>query len=132
MKIIPVEKWEETIISHFFLLNKKQHTYWCTVFLAESKGFERLRLSHSLRSLNRLCSASPTGFESHCYFFKIKNSTPIGVLLLFGGEQGIRTLETVLAVYTISNRAPSTDSDNSPYIFASPFFKVPCYYNQLI
>ena len=25
-----------------------------------------------------------------------------------GGEQGIRTLETVLAVYTISNRAPST------------------------
>ena len=32
-----------------------------------------------------------------------------------GGEQGIRTLETVLAVYTISNRAPSTSSDNSPY-----------------
>ena len=32
----------------------------------------------------------------------------------FGGEQGIRTLEAVLATYTISNRAPSTSSDNSP------------------
>ncbi len=32
-----------------------------------------------------------------------------------GGEHGIRTHETVLAVYTISNRAPSTSSDNSPY-----------------
>ena len=34
--------------------------------------------------------------------------------VISGGEQGIRTLETVLAVYTISNRAPSTSSDNSP------------------
>ncbi len=32
----------------------------------------------------------------------------------YGGEQGIRTLEAVLAAYTISNRAPSTSSDNSP------------------
>ena len=30
------------------------------------------------------------------------------------GEWGIRTLETVVAVYTISNRAPSASSDNSP------------------
>ena len=34
--------------------------------------------------------------------------------ILFGGEQGIRTLETALTVYTISSRAPSTSSDNSP------------------
>ena len=33
----------------------------------------------------------------------------------YGGEQGIRTLETALTVYTISNRAPSASSDNSPY-----------------
>ena len=33
---------------------------------------------------------------------------------LYGGEQGIRTLEQGLTRYTISNRAPSTSSDNSP------------------
>ncbi len=33
---------------------------------------------------------------------------------MIGGEKGIRTLETVLAAYTISNRAPSTNSDISP------------------
>ena len=32
-----------------------------------------------------------------------------------GGEQGIRTLETAVTVYTISSRAPSASSDNSPY-----------------
>ena len=32
----------------------------------------------------------------------------------FGGEQGIRTLEQALTCYTISNRAPSASSDNSP------------------
>ena len=35
-------------------------------------------------------------------------------LSCYGGEQGIRTLETALTVYTISSRAPSTSSDNSP------------------
>ena len=34
---------------------------------------------------------------------------------LFGGEQGIRTLEHPFRCYTISNRAPSASSDNSPY-----------------
>ena len=34
----------------------------------------------------------------------------------FGGEMGIRTPDTVVAVYTISNRAPSTSSDISPFI----------------
>lgn len=33
----------------------------------------------------------------------------------FGGEQGIRTLEHPFRCYTISNRAPSASSDNSPY-----------------
>ena len=34
---------------------------------------------------------------------------------LFGGEQGSRTLEHPFRCYTISNRAPSASSDNSPY-----------------
>ena len=44
--------------------------------------------------------------------------------LIFGGEQGIRTLEQVIARYTISNRAPSASSDNSPN-------KLLAYYNLL-
>ena len=45
----------------------------------------------------------------------LKNKkTPRGCFLFFGGEQGIRTLEQVIARYTISNRAPSASSDNSP------------------
>jgi hypothetical protein len=46
---------------------------------------------------------------------KIK-PTPCGISFISGGEQGIRTLEQVIARYTISNRAPSTSSDNSPYL----------------
>ncbi len=44
------------------------------------------------------------------------------MFFVFGGEQGIRTLETVLAVYTISNRAPSTSSDNSPSVQSKKIF----------
>ena len=36
-------------------------------------------------------------------------------MLRRGGEQGIRTLEASFKAYTISSRAPSTSSDNSPY-----------------
>ena len=56
-----------------------------------------------------------SGFESLAFTKKI---TPIleCIGVFSGGEQGIRTLETVLAVYTISSRAPSTNSDNSPYV----------------
>ena len=32
-----------------------------------------------------------------------------------GADEEIRTLETVFAVYTISNRAPSASSDTSAY-----------------
>ena len=46
----------------------------------------------------------------------MKKSTRFKQVLLFGGEQGIRTLEAVLATYTSSSRAPSTSSDNSPYM----------------
>ena len=50
------------------------------------------------------------------YSFHIKNNKQHAMVLLviFGGEQGIRTLEQVIARYTISNRAPSASSDNSP------------------
>ncbi len=34
--------------------------------------------------------------------------------ITYGGEMGIRTPETALTVYTISNRAPSANSDTSP------------------
>ncbi len=43
-----------------------------------------------------------------------KRQVSVEIWHFFGGEQGIRTLEAVLATYTISNRAPSTSSDNSP------------------
>ena len=50
----------------------------------------------------------------------------------YGGEQGIRTLEAVLAAYTISNRAPSTSSDNSPRqqfnIIYDTFDKIKCFF----
>lgn len=40
----------------------------------------------------------------------------MGALLLpFGADEEIRTLETVIAVYTISNRAPSASSDTSAH-----------------
>ena len=50
--------------------------------------------------------------------------SPLALPFFFGGEQGIRTLEAVLATYTISNRAPSASSDNSPYLIEL------CYYTQ--
>ena len=49
------------------------------------------------------------------YEKRIKKKRHFFVSLLYlGGEQGIRTLEQGLTRYTISNRAPSTSSDNSP------------------
>ena len=50
-----------------------------------------------------------------------KETTPYGIVSFSGGEQGIRTLEQGLARYTISNRAPSTNSDNSPYIHLNAY-----------
>ncbi len=69
-------------------------------------------------------------------YYYIKRKTVTNVTVLFGGEQGIRTLETVLAVYTISNRAPSTSSDNSPYqqfnIIYEYLGKIKCFYLNLL
>ena len=57
---------------------------------------------------------SPSLFES---LFIIKNKTILtDGFIFYGGEQGIRTLEQVIARYTISNRAPSASSDNSPNV----------------
>ena len=64
--------------------------------------------------------AHPLGLRIPCK----KITAPKRVPLFLGGEQGIRTLEQVIACYTISNRAPSASSDNSPYL-------QPVYYNQL-
>ncbi len=41
-----------------------------------------------------------------------------------GGEQGIRTLETAVTVYTISNRAPSASSDSSPFMAPQARFEL--------
>lgn len=50
-------------------------------------------------------------------FYYKKTKPPQRMALFFyGGEQGIRTLEQVIARYTISNRAPSASSDNSPNV----------------
>ena len=48
--------------------------------------------------------------------FKIrKEKTATKMVAVSGAEKGIRTLGTVLAVHTISNRAPSASSDISAF-----------------
>ena len=47
-------------------------------------------------------------------FFCIKRKPSAKSHSVIGGEKGIRTPGTVLAVHTISNRAPSASSDISP------------------
>ena len=63
--------------------------------------------------LLRLRRTAKDGLCSNPLQSKTPN-TRWGIQRFNGGEQGIRTLEAVLAAYTISNRAPSTSSDNSP------------------
>ena len=90
-----------------------------------SGGEQGIRFAR-LRSLGRsrsqqstgllLCTARPS--NPLLTFCKQKSSHTKRCNCLFhGGEQGIRTLEQVIARYTISNRAPSASSDNSPYLF---------------
>ena len=89
-----------------------------------------------------MISSTEGGFIPSARTDLVEKKTPFvrgqKVFSFLGGEQGIRTLETVLAVYTISNRAPSTSSDNSPSVQMNlsvkfhTSLKVPCYYNQLI
>ena len=61
-------------------------------------------------------SFAPSLFESLALILNKKEKEPRVATLFFGGEQGIRTLEQVIACYTISSRAPSASSDNSPYL----------------
>ena len=88
--------------------------------------------SEAVASLASLCSLPPSAKTVHWTvffrkplafsllvripFYKKKNHHHKGSDFIFGGEQGIRTLEQVIARYTISNRAPSASSDNSPNV----------------
>ena len=62
-------------------------------------------------------SSAPSLFESLFLFCQSKKQA-LRPAFRFGGEQGIRTLEQALTCYTISNRAPSASSDNSPNSFS--------------
>ena len=107
--------------------NKGYSKRYTLYSLAESKGFFRrtavcLRIAslfnYGLSNSPPDCfhqQSRPYLFESLAVLSTKKQRVQQMLYPLFsGGEQGIRTLETVLAVYTISNRAPSTSSDNSP------------------
>ena len=107
--------------------NKGYSKRYTLYSLAESKGFfrrtvVRLRIAslfnYGLSNSPPDCfhqQSRPYLFESLAVLSTKKQRVQQMLYPLFsGGEQGIRTLETVLAVYTISNRAPSTSSDNSP------------------
>ena len=51
------------------------------------------------------------------------------------GEEGIRTLETVIAVYSISNAAPSTSSATSPsdfYIISAYIINVKLFFKKFL
>ena len=74
----------------------------------------RQKQSTGLFSSERLC-LSPSLFES-LFIIKKNKTTQTDGFVFYGGEQGIRTLEQVIARYTISNRAPSASSDNSPNV----------------
>ena len=99
--------------------------------MAESKGFfrctpVRLRVASLLDHVGKnsppdcflpQTASAPSLFESLFLFCQSKKQA-LRPAFRFGGEQGIRTLEQALTCYTISNRAPSASSDNSPYSFS--------------
>ena len=63
-----------------------------------------------------LQSGDPYGIRTRVTAVKGRCLTPLdqrAKYKSYGGEQGIRTLDT-LVTYTISNRAPSANSDSSP------------------
>ena len=100
-------------------------------FMAESKGFFRrtpvcLRVASLLDHVGKNsppdCFLPQTSLLPPCsnpfiYFCQCKKQA-LRPAFRFGGEQGIRTLEQALTCYTISNRAPSASSDNSPNSFS--------------
>ena len=99
--------------------------------MAESKGFFRrtpvhLRVTSLLDHVGKnsppdcfllQTASAPSLFESLFLFCQSKKQA-LRPAFRFGGEQGIRTLEQALTCYTISNRAPSASSDNSPNSFS--------------
>ena len=115
-------------------------------FLAESKGFFRhtavcLRVAMLLDRVGEnspqdcflpQAKPAPSLFESFANK-KRKSHTLRYSFFIFGGEQGIRTLEQVIARYTISNRAPSASSDNSPYCFVIiHYYNINCKYKYFV
>ena len=117
-----------SLFESLFIIKKQNHPKgWLCFLWRRARIFPRLpplsprfarchrrqKQSTGLFFSERLC-LSPSLFES---LFIIKNkTTPKDGFVFYGGEQGIRTLEQVIARYTISNRAPSASSDNSPNI----------------
>ena len=93
--------------------------------------------SLAVTTVHRTVALYRSSFESLLNFCKQKSSHIKRCNCLFhGGEQGIRTLEQVIARYTISNRAPSTSSDNSPYLQIKCLYiiyddseKIKCFFN---
>ena len=115
----------------FIFANAKSRPCDLLFVLAESKGFFRrtpvhLRVASLLDHVGKNsppdCFLPQTSLLPPCsnpfiYFCQCKKQT-LRPAFRFGGEQGIRTLEQALTCYTISNRAPSASSDNSPNSFS--------------
>ena len=115
----------------FIFANAKSRPCDLLFVLAESKGFfrctpVRLRVASLLDHVGKnsppdcflpQTASAPSLFESLFLFCQSKKQA-LRPAFRFGGEQGIRTLEQALTCYTISNRAPSASSDNSPNSFS--------------
>ena len=115
----------------FCFANAKSRPCDLLFVLAESKGFfrctpVRLRVASLLDHVGKnsppdcflpQTASAPSLFESLFLFCQSKKQA-LRPAFRFGGEQGIRTLEQALTCYTISNRAPSASSDNSPNSFS--------------
>ena len=89
---------------------QKVHQHFQAFLRAKSKKSGSEEVDQPLRS--------PVLLGFALFLPKMQEKTSFAVVdkrrFFYGGEQGIRTLETALTVYTISSRAPSTSSDNSP------------------
>ena len=119
--------------------------FWASVIyrslkISKAKLFKNNRTGFSLNYRKVQCSfllnSFALRFKIQIHVFKSlilyeKERTPIREFFLSGADEGIWTLETVFAVYTISNRAPSASSDTSAniHIKYGRFFSRP--YNLL-
>ena len=110
-------------------LIKKEAVPWGTAsFLAESKGFLLVFIVYhegtNFLKTTDICATggkrstgafSISPFRIPCYFNK-KRKKHLSALLPFWRRARDSNPRTVLGGYTISNRAPSTSSDNSPNV----------------